>query len=191
MAAGSRFRAIIKGAMAAERTILREFPWEERYRVAGIEDVLTPALLLYPEIVASNIARTLHLLDGDANRWRPHFKTAKLMNTLRLLVEHGIRNFKCATTLELLVACRGGAALQARLGVDSKWVGVNRPGNYFYFELEPGPHYFCVEAVKMERGVLSLIVEKGKTYFLQQEITMTGTELEILDHDKGEHLVAK
>ena len=84
-----------------------------------------------------------------------------------------------------------GAALQARLGVDSKWVGVNRPGNYFYFELEPGPHYFCVEAVKMERGVLSLIVEKGKTYFLQQEITMTGTELEILDHDKGEHLVAK
>ena len=110
MAAGSRFRAIIKGAMAAERTILREFPWEERYRVAGIEDVLTPALLLYPEIVASNIARTLHLLDGDANRWRPHFKTAKLMNTLRLLVEHGIRNFKCATTLELLVACRGGAA---------------------------------------------------------------------------------
>jgi len=177
--------------MAAERTILREFPWEERYRVAGIEDVLTPALLLYPEIVASNIARTLHLLDGDANRWRPHFKTAKLVNTLRLLVEHGIRNFKCATTLELLVACRGGAALQARLGVDSKWVGVNRPGNYFYFELEPGPHYFCVEAVKMERGVLSLIVEKGKTYFLQQEITMTGTELEILDHDKGEHLVAK
>ncbi|HTS04694.1 MAG TPA: hypothetical protein VMP68_03860, partial [Candidatus Eisenbacteria bacterium] len=48
-----------------------------------------------------------------------------------------------------------GAALQARLGVDSKWVGVNRPGNYFYFELEPGPHYFCVEAVKMEHGLLS------------------------------------
>jgi D-serine deaminase-like pyridoxal phosphate-dependent protein len=71
--------------------------------------VLTPALLLYPEIVASNIERTLELLGGDANRWRVHIKTAKLSYTLRMLVDHGIRNFKCATTLELLVACRSGA----------------------------------------------------------------------------------
>ena len=27
-----------------------------------------------------------------------------------MLVERGVRNFKCATTLELLVACRSGAA---------------------------------------------------------------------------------
>jgi len=51
----------------------------------------------------------LELLGGDANRWRVHIKTAKLGYTLRMLVEHGIRNFKCATTLELLVACRSGA----------------------------------------------------------------------------------
>jgi D-serine deaminase-like pyridoxal phosphate-dependent protein len=96
--------------MAAHKFMLSEFPWDARYRVAGIEDVLTPALVIYPEIVASNIARTLHLLGGDPDRWRPHIKTAKLAYTLRMLVERGIRNFKCATTLELLVACDSGAA---------------------------------------------------------------------------------
>ena len=89
--------------------MLQEFPWDPRYAVSGIEDVLTPALVLYPDVIASNIDRTLGLLAGDANRWRVHIKTAKLAYTLGTLVERGVRNFKCATTLELLVACRSGA----------------------------------------------------------------------------------
>jgi D-serine deaminase-like pyridoxal phosphate-dependent protein len=88
--------------------MLSEFAWDPRYRVGALEEVLTPALLLYPEIVASNIERTLDLLGGNGNRWRVHIKTAKLGYTLRMLIEYGIRNFKCATTLELLVACRSG-----------------------------------------------------------------------------------
>ena len=88
---------------------LQEIAWDPRYAVSGIEDVLTPALLLYPDVIASNIDRTLDLLAGDANRWRVHIKTAKLAHTLRMLVERGVRNFKCATTLELLTACRSGA----------------------------------------------------------------------------------
>jgi D-serine deaminase-like pyridoxal phosphate-dependent protein len=95
--------------MAAQKSMLSQFAWDPRYRVSATEDVLTTALLLYREIVASNIERTLSLLGGDANRWRVHIKTAKLGYTLRMLVERGVRNFKCATTLELLVACRSGA----------------------------------------------------------------------------------
>jgi D-serine deaminase-like pyridoxal phosphate-dependent protein len=72
--------------------------------------VLTPALLIYPEFIGSNIEATLALVGGDADRWRVHIKTAKLGHTLRMLVERGVRNFKCATTLELLVACQLGAA---------------------------------------------------------------------------------
>src|SRR5205814_9835450 len=67
-------------------------------------------LVVYPEMIASNLARTLDLLGGNADRWRVHIKTAKLAYTLGMLVERGVRNFKCATTLELLVACRSGAA---------------------------------------------------------------------------------
>jgi len=89
--------------------MLQELPWNDRYHVTGIEDVLTPALVVYPELVAANIERTLDLLDGNADRWRAHIKTAKLAYTFRMLLERGVRNFKCATTLELLVACRNGA----------------------------------------------------------------------------------
>jgi D-serine deaminase-like pyridoxal phosphate-dependent protein len=106
----SPLRAIIESEMAAQKSMLSEFPWDPRYRVSSIEELLTPALVLYPETLVSNIERTLDLLGGDPNRLRVHIKTAKLGYTLRILVERGIRNFKCATTLELLVACRSGAA---------------------------------------------------------------------------------
>jgi len=90
--------------------MLPDLPWDRRYYVSGIEDVLTPALVLYPQEIAANIDRTLHLLSGDANRWRVHIKTAKLAHTLHILLDRGVQNFKCATTLELLTACRTGAA---------------------------------------------------------------------------------
>jgi D-serine deaminase-like pyridoxal phosphate-dependent protein len=105
------FTRIIEATSGRQQKImLSTFPWEQRYRVSDIDNVLTPALVVYPEIIDSNIARTLHLLGGNADRWRAHIKTAKLAYTLRMLVEGGCRNLKCATTLELLVACRSGAA---------------------------------------------------------------------------------
>ncbi len=88
--------------------LLHEFPWHDRYRLANLDDVLTPALLVYPDAVDANIHAMLRLV-GDPSRWRAHIKTAKLTFTLRLLVSRGVRHFKCATTLELLEACRAGA----------------------------------------------------------------------------------
>src|SRR6266478_49204 len=96
--------------MAMQKFMLTELAWDPVYRVSSVADVLTPALLLYPEIIAANIDRTVELLGGNPDRWRPHIKTAKLGYTARMLVARGIRNFKCATTLELLVACQCGAA---------------------------------------------------------------------------------
>jgi len=82
----------------------------DAYRIEGVEQVLTPALAIYPQIVDSNIQVTLGLLGGEANRWRPHIKTAKLGFIMRRLVEHGIANFKCSTSLELLTVCENGAS---------------------------------------------------------------------------------
>jgi D-serine deaminase-like pyridoxal phosphate-dependent protein len=94
--------------MAPLKFMLKEFAWDELFRLSDAENLLTPALLVFPEMIAWNIERTLKLLDGNADRWRVHVKTAKLAFTLRALREHGVDNFKCATTLELLVACREG-----------------------------------------------------------------------------------
>ena len=95
--------------MAILKLMLSGFPWDDRYHVANANDILTPGLVLYPDMIASNIEKSVSLLGGDGSRWRVHVKTAKLAYTMRMLVERGITNFKCATTLELLMACESGA----------------------------------------------------------------------------------
>jgi D-serine deaminase-like pyridoxal phosphate-dependent protein len=81
-----------------------------RYTLANTEGIVTPALLIYPDAVASNIRTTLGIVGNDPERWRPHIKTAKLGAVIAQMIGQGIRNFKCATTLELLTACQSGAA---------------------------------------------------------------------------------
>lgn len=78
------------------------------YKIENAEALLTPALVIYPEIVDRNIAATLRLLGGDANRWRPHLKTAKLGFIMRKLASQGVVNAKCSTTVELAAACEAG-----------------------------------------------------------------------------------
>jgi D-serine deaminase-like pyridoxal phosphate-dependent protein len=80
------------------------------YSLSSLDRLLTPALAIYLDAVENNIQFTLELLRGDAGRWRPHVKTAKIAAIMRMLVERGVFNFKCATTLELLTALRAGAA---------------------------------------------------------------------------------
>ena len=81
----------------------------ETYLVKDAERIVTPALLIYPKMVEQNIRITLGMVGNDPNRWRPHVKTSKLGAVIRQMIGHGIQNFKCATTLELLTACQVGA----------------------------------------------------------------------------------
>lgn len=86
-----------------------QYPWNERYRVPDVDAVATPALLIYRDVIEHNIAATVRVLGGQASRWRPHVKTAKLAYVMRMMVEHGVTAMKCATTLELRVALDAGA----------------------------------------------------------------------------------
>lgn len=79
------------------------------YRIDDLDTVMTPALVIYPEIVGANINAMLRLLGGNPARWRPHVKTSKLGFVMRLLAERGVTNVKCATTLELITAAEAGA----------------------------------------------------------------------------------
>ena len=78
------------------------------YLIKDASKLLTPALAIYPEIVDQNIAATIRLLSGDPNRWRPHLKTAKLQFIMHRLVQRGIGQAKCSTTVELSTACAAG-----------------------------------------------------------------------------------
>jgi D-serine deaminase-like pyridoxal phosphate-dependent protein len=77
-------------------------------QVAGLDAILTPALVVDLDAVNQNIAATLRLLGGDPGRWRPHLKTAKLGLIMRTIREHGVAQAKCSTTLELETACEAG-----------------------------------------------------------------------------------
>jgi hypothetical protein len=63
-----------------------------------------------------------------------------------------------------------GNSIQTPLAVDTDWKGVNRGNTYFFFTLPAGEHYVCSKAEN--RSVLTITVEAGKTYFLQQHIEM-------------------
>jgi D-serine deaminase-like pyridoxal phosphate-dependent protein len=93
----------------ATSSLIEPLASDAAFRVAEAARLLTPALLIDRGRVQHNITTTLRLLGGDANRWRPHVKTAKLGYIMRMLVDAGVTQVKCATTLELTVACQAGA----------------------------------------------------------------------------------
>lgn len=86
-----------------------------------------------------------------------------------------------------------GNKVQTKLGVDGKWVGVNRGNNYFFLTLEPGEHYFCSQAEN--KSVLALSVEAGKTYYLQQKVRFgwmkPRNKLVLLSEEEGKSGLAK
>jgi len=79
------------------------------YKVSNVANIPSPALLFYPERISENIRRVLQIA-GGAERLRPHIKTHKCAEVLRMHLEVGIKKFKCATVAEAEMAARAGAA---------------------------------------------------------------------------------
>jgi D-serine deaminase-like pyridoxal phosphate-dependent protein len=108
------FRPEVAGGMGATDSmgidaLTKPSADEAAFRLAKATKMMTPALIIDRDRVQRNISTTLRLLGGDANRWRPHVKTAKLGYIMHMLVDAGVYQFKCATSLELSVACEAGA----------------------------------------------------------------------------------
>lgn len=78
------------------------------YQIINIDELDTPALVVYPERVRQNIVRAVAMV-GDAARLRPHVKTHKTPAVTRLMLDAGIRRFKCATIAEAEMLAVEGA----------------------------------------------------------------------------------
>jgi D-serine deaminase-like pyridoxal phosphate-dependent protein len=78
------------------------------YIIDNIEELDTPALVVYPERVEANIRKAIAMV-GDASRLRPHVKTHKSPEATRLMLKAGIRQFKCATIAEAEMLAAEGA----------------------------------------------------------------------------------
>lgn len=82
------------------------------------EDLQTPTLLIHLDRVRHNLATMGRYLGGRMERWRPHVKTCKVPEVLALLLQHGVRRFKCATTREAEVLLTTARTAAAGAGID-------------------------------------------------------------------------
>jgi len=78
---------------------MNEINNKDWYTISNINELDSPALVIYPDRVKTNIDTAVSMID-NVLRLRPHIKTSKCRETVELMMAAGIRKFKCATIAE-------------------------------------------------------------------------------------------
>jgi D-serine deaminase-like pyridoxal phosphate-dependent protein len=89
-----------------ENTIDSDKSW---YLVNDVSEVTTPSLLVYPERIENNIRKMIEIA-GSVDLLRPHVKTHKMSEIIKLQMKYGINKFKCATIAEAEMVAMCGAS---------------------------------------------------------------------------------
>ncbi len=79
-------------------------------KIANLENIASPALLLFPDRIERNIVKMVEICAGDPGLLRPHVKTHKLAEVLEMQQRHGIHKVKCATIAEVEMAASAGVS---------------------------------------------------------------------------------
>jgi D-serine deaminase-like pyridoxal phosphate-dependent protein len=69
------------------------------FEIGNIDSVDSPALAVYPDRIQRNIDSLIASID-DVSRLRPHVKTHKSAEVMRMMIGRGITKYKCATIAE-------------------------------------------------------------------------------------------
>ena len=81
-------------------------PW---YEPKNPNEIASPTLLIYPDRVKHNIEHLIAIA-GEVNRLRPHVKTHKLPQIVKMHQSYGIDKMKCATIAEAEMVASCGVA---------------------------------------------------------------------------------
>lgn len=71
----------------------------EWFEINNVDQIDSPALLIYKSRVEENIDRAIHAIK-DREHLRPHIKTNKIAEVCEMMMKKGINKFKCATIAE-------------------------------------------------------------------------------------------
>jgi D-serine deaminase-like pyridoxal phosphate-dependent protein len=84
------------------------------FEIENHDQILSPALLFYPERIRRNIQEMIRIA-GSAERLRPHVKTYKCREIVKMQMNAGITRFKCSTLAEtaMLGRCKAPDVLIA------------------------------------------------------------------------------
>jgi D-serine deaminase-like pyridoxal phosphate-dependent protein len=78
------------------------------YAIRDTSRIFSPALLFYKDLIRANIARAVEMA-GDPPRLRPHVKTHKTREIVRMELDAGVKKHKCATIAEAEMVASCGA----------------------------------------------------------------------------------
>lgn len=78
------------------------------YAFEGSENIISPALVYYRDIIIENTRKTIEMAHGAEHLW-PHVKSHKAAEVIRLSIEEKITRFKCATIAEAEMCASCGA----------------------------------------------------------------------------------
>ena len=81
---------------------------KERYALLDTDELITPALVCFEEILLENTRKTIAIA-GNAQRLWPHVKTHKCADIVKQMLAMGIERFKCATIAEADMLAQCGA----------------------------------------------------------------------------------
>ena len=79
---------------------------------SALEALLSPSLVIFRDRLLANLDRML-VMAGHPRRLRPHCKTHKMEQIIRLWVEQGVTKHKAATIAECEMLAAAGAIVQS------------------------------------------------------------------------------
>ena len=142
------------------------------YAIRDTSRIYSPALLFYKDLIRNNIARAVEMA-GDPELLRPHVKTHKTREIVRMELEAGVRKHKCATIAEaeMVASCNAPDVLIAY-----PLVGPNCGRLARLIHAYPWSHFSVI--ADHPAGIMAL----------SQAMTAEGQEVDVLlDIDVGQH----
>jgi D-serine deaminase-like pyridoxal phosphate-dependent protein len=123
------------------------------YTINNAAEIDSPALILYPDRVKSNI-KLLKTFVSDIAQLRPHVKTNKCGEVIKMMLDAGIAKFKCATIAE--------AELLGEQGATDVLLAYQPVG--------PKAVRFCKLQQQFPATVFSCLIDREKTLMELSEI---------------------
>ncbi len=131
-----------------------------KYQIQNIHEIDSPALVVYPHIVQKNIDRMKEIA-GDVNRLRPHVKTHKMAEVVKMQMDNGINKFKCATIAEAEMLGQVGA-VNVLLAYQPVGPKVNRLADII--DQYPNTKFAClVDDTDAAENISIVFLSKNKT----------------------------
>tara|TARA_B100000902_G_C27306629_1_gene915899 strand:+ start:1342 stop:2445 length:1104 start_codon:yes stop_codon:yes gene_type:complete len=81
---------------------------EDWFKLENTNEIITPSLVVFPKRILHNIKLMIEIAGGTESL-RPHIKTHKMSEIIKMQIDNGINKFKCATITEAELLAKSGA----------------------------------------------------------------------------------